>query len=345
MTHMLREIFEQPEVLEKCMKKNSAVIEEVTRVARKNDIRHVLIAARGTSDHAAVYGKYIIELLLGIPVTLAASSIFTVYGRELNLEKSLVAGISQSGEAADVLEVIKSANCNGAITVGITNNTGSVISKESRFSLDCVAGLEKSVAATKTFTAQMFLIAQLAATWSGNTDLLDQLSSIHGKVSETLGISSQIDSIVNRYRFMDECFVISRGTNYAVALEAALKIQETTYVRAKGFAASDFQHGPIAMIDRNIPVIVFCPDGPSLESMIPLIEQFENEHIDTILVSNRDDILKKGTVSLRVPCTSNDFISPFYNTVTAQIFACKLSLAKGLNPDSPRRLKKVTITT
>jgi glucosamine--fructose-6-phosphate aminotransferase (isomerizing) len=143
---------------------------------------------------------------------------------------------------------------------------------------------------------------------------------------------------------MNECFVLARGINYAVALECALKIQETTYIRAKAFASSDFYHGPLALIDRNIPVIVFIPEGPSFKDSLQMMKKLEENGIDIIAVSNCEDILSASNCRLAIPHTKNDIISPYPNVVISQLFACKLALAKGLNPDKPRRLNKVTIT-
>lgn len=344
MTQMWKEILEQPVALERCAEKNLPVIKEIVEALRVRNVNQVIIAARGTSDHAAVYGKYVIELLLGIPVSLAASSIFTIYKGKMDFKNCLAIGISQSGKAADVLEVLRSANENGGITIGITNNAESEIALESRFFLNCEAGVEKSVAATKTFTTQMYLMANLAAEWSDNASMIDEIKQLPEKISQVFEVAGTIESKVERYRFMNECFVLARGINYAVSLEAALKIQETTYVRAKAFATSDFQHGPIAMIERGIPVMIFAPDGPSLKDVTSMIEKLESEQIETIVVSNKNDILDLGTVSFKIPETDNDIISPFFNVIVAQMFACKLALAKGLNPDKPKGLNKVTIT-
>ena len=344
MTQMWMEILEQPVALERCYKKNSSVIREIIQAIKSRNVTQVVLAARGTSDHAAVYGKYVIELLLGIPVSLAASSIFTIYQGNMNFSNCLVIGVSQSGKAADVLEVLRNARKSGAVTVGITNNAESEIALESEFFLNCEAGVEKSVAATKSFGTQIFLLANLAAEWAENKDMQKEIYQIPERLSQAFEVSDAIECKVERYRFMNECFVLARGINYAISLEAALKIQETTYVRAKAFATSDFQHGPIAMIDRDIPVLIFAPDGPSLKDVTGMIGKMRNEQIETIIISNRSDILDMGTTAFRIPETSNDIIWPFFNMVVAQMFACKLALAKGMNPDSPRGLNKVTVT-
>lgn len=344
MAQMWKEIFEQPEALERCGEKNRRALAEIVAVIRERQIAQVVIAARGTSDHAAVYGKYVLEMLTGVPVSLAASSVFTLYHRSLKLKDALVIGISQSGRAADVLEVLRGANGCGALTVGITNCPDSPIALESTHHLNCEAGAELSVAATKTFTTQMLLLARLAALWAEDRGLDGELATIPARVSRTLEAARYIEGGVARFRFMQECFVLARGVNYAVSLEAALKIQETTYVRAKAFATSDFQHGPIAMLERDIPVFVFAPEGPSFAGMMEMMGRLREGGIEMAVVSDNAEALKLGACGFPVPPADNDILSPFSNAVVAQIFACKLALEKGMDPDNPRGLNKVTIT-
>jgi glucosamine--fructose-6-phosphate aminotransferase (isomerizing) len=344
MLKMWNEIMEQPSVLERCRIKNDQVIREIVKGAKARNIHSVYLAARGTSGHASVYGKYVLELTAGVPVALAFPSVFTIYGEAVNLSNSLVLGISQSGKAADVMEVIKNANRQGAITVGITNFPDSPLAKESKFHLCCEAGPELSVAATKTFMAQIYLLANLAAEWGKSSTLQKQLALVPEKLNGAFEISKIIGEKAERYRFMNECFVLARGINYAIALEAALKIQETTYARAKAFATSEFQHGPIAMVEKDLPVMIFAPEGPSLAYTKEMIDTLRKKQVELIIVSNNKEILGLGNSSFAIPDTDNDIISPFLNTAVAQMFACRLAVAKGLNPDSPRELSKVTIT-
>ncbi len=344
MVQMWNEIWEQPVVLERSYEKNIDSIKKLSAIIREKNINSIYIAARGTSDHAAVYGKYVLELTTGIPVGLSASSVFTLYNKTLALKNSLVIGISQSGKAADVLEVVRAANAQGAITISITNVPDSPLAFEAQYHLCCEAGIEKSVAATKTFTTQMFLLALLAAELADDESLRQELSLVPEKISHTFEVSRIIEDKVGRYRFMNECFVLARGVNYAISLESALKIQETTYVRAKAFATSDFQHGPIAMIDKDLPVIIFAPNGPSLKGLSEMANKLKQDSMELIIVSNNKEMLDLGTSSFYIPDTDNDIISPFFNVVVAQMFACKLALTKGLDPDSPRGLNKITIT-
>lgn len=344
MTLMWNEIIEQPAVLEGCLSKNDGEIKRIVSEIGKRNISSVVIAARGTSDHAAVYSKYMIEMLTGIPVSLAAPSVMTMYGKSVNMQNSLVIGISQSGKAADATEVIRVANSQGAITVSITNFPDSPMAMESKFHLFCNSGLERSVAATKTFTSQIYLIAQLVAEWTQDLELKKELSLVPDGIRKLFAQEEIIKQKAERYRFMKECFVLARGVNYSIALESALKIQETTYTRAKAFATSDFHHGPFAMIEKDMPVIVYAPEGPSIKDVTEMINKLKDSEADLLIVSNNKELREMGNCSFEIPYTNNDFISPFYNVVAAQMFACRLALAKGLNPDSPRGLNKVTIT-
>lgn len=348
MTLMWKEISEEPKVMENCLNKNSDLITEIVKELKGSGINHVMIAARGTSDHAAIYAKYMMGILVGIPVTLAAPSIYTVYNKNLKLDKALVIGISQSGKAADVLEVIKAANSAGALTVSITNFPDSPLAEEAKYHLDLSAGLEKSVAATKTFVAQLTILAALTACWADDKALMDELRKIPQGVDQVLKSSGYIAEKAQRYRYMEDCFVLARGVNYSLAMECALKIQETCYVKAKAYATSDFYHGPYAMIERDTPVFIFAPSGLTQNDTKDMIIRLKGSGAEVVVISDDKEMLDMGTTAFEIPKASNplynDAVSPFFNAVIAQVFACNLSLAKGLNPDNPRELKKVTIT-
>ncbi len=344
MTKMWKEIYEQPTVLQNCLIQNTQIINDIIKDIDSRKINNVVIVARGTSDHAGIYGKYIIEHNLGIPVALAAPSIITMYNKKLLLTNSLVIAISQSGQAEDVLEVIKCANEQEAITIGITNFESSPIATNSKYHLYTAAGVEESVAATKTFTSQMMNMALLVAKWSNDEQLISKLSLVPKNVRETLKLSETIVSHISDYVEMNDCFVLSRGINYAIALESALKIQETTYVKAKGYAISDFHHGPFAMVGQQTPVIIYAPEGPSLADANEMITKLKKVGASLIIVTNNQQLLNENKNTFAIPMCDNDLITPFYNIIFAQMFACLLALAKGLNPDQPRGLNKVTIT-
>jgi len=344
MTKMWEEILEQPEVLKRTVKTNQAVIEELVKELKTRDISTVVIAARGTSDHAAVYAKYAIETLIGIPVSLAAPSVFTMYNKQVNMKNCFVIGISQSGKAADAIEVVKAAADQGAVTMSVTNFVDSPLAETSKYHLFCDSGVEKSVAATKTFTSTVYLLINFIAKWAQNDELLNELKQTPDVMKTVFNQAEAIKEVVKKYRFMKECFVLARGFNYSIALEAALKIQETTYVRAKAFATSDFHHGPFAMVERDMPVIVYAPEGPSSKDVLEMVNKLKAAEADILIVSNNQELMKLGDSSIEIPKNCSEYVSPLLNVVVAQMFAGSLSVLKGLNPDSPRGLNKVTIT-
>jgi len=341
---MWEEIMEQPQILKKTIETNNKVIDLLLQEVNTRQISSVVIAARGTSDHAAVYAKYAIETLVGIPVSLAAPSVITMYNKHVNMKNCLVIGISQSGKAADVIEVVRTAAEQGAVTVSVTNFTDSPLAQSSQFHVFCDTGVEKSVAATKTFTSTIFILINFIAKWAKCQELLEELKQVPDIMTELFSKADNIQEVVKRYRFMKECFVLARGINYSIALESALKIQETTYIRAKAFATSDFHHGPFAMVERDMPVIVFAPEGPSATDISEMLDKLKNSGADILVVSNNKDLLLKGDCNIEIPKNLSDYTSPFINVAVAQMFACKLSILKGLNPDAPRGLNKVTIT-
>jgi len=344
MVKMLSEIYEQPEVINRILLKNEELINEIVLEIQKRQIKNVVIVARGTSDNAAIYGKYIIEYCVGIPVSLAAPSILTMYNKKIDYSQSLVIGISQSGQALDVLEVLLQAKEQKAITIGITNYIKCPIADTVQYHLFTNAGEEESVAATKTYTGQLAMLAMLVCKWSNNMEIFAMLKTVPNYMKEIFKQENIIEEMVQRYTYIDDCFVLSRGINYPIALESALKIQETSYIKAKAFSLADFQHGPFAMIDAHTPVIVYAPKGPSLEDSITMLQKLEYANAEIILITNQEELLKKYKTSFRIPDIEEDIISPFFNIIFAQIFACKLSLARGCNPDAPRSLHKVTIT-
>lgn len=340
MSYMLQEIFEQPAVLAGIEKKNDAALTGLVAALRQTPPKHIVIAARGTSDHCGIYIKYLSEIILGLPVTLAAPSVHTVYSAAVHYESALVIGISQSGMAADALAVLEHANACGAITAAVTNNTESPLALTARYCLDCAAGPEKSLAATKTFTAEMYCLTLLIARWSGNEELKD----VWRALPQTLARAGEIAELAKTFADMEQCFVLGRGLLYPVALEMALKLAETCYVNARGFAASDFWHGPIALITRHTPVFVLCGADEANGDMQAVAEQCARFGADVVLITDQEE-QDGAPYPVRSLCAPSDrYAAPFHFTLFAQLFAAALAEAKGIDPDAPRNLKKVTIT-
>ena len=345
MTKMEKEILEQPKVIASLKGVNEVTIKNLVSDIKQRDIRMVYFAARGTSDHASIYASYLISTYVGVPTALALPSVITAYDGKLCLKDALVIGVSQSGKAADVLAVMEKAKQCGALTVAVTNDLQSPMAQFGDYHLYCNAGLEESVAATKTFTSQMYVLAMLAAVWGDNASMLAKLDEVPGAVEQLLSyIPHDIEKIIQRYRYMENGFVLSRGTSMAIAFETMLKLQETNYVKMKGYAVSDFWHGPLAQVDEGTFVILYAPEGPVFENCKEMLAKLDEIGAEVVLVSDNEDIVAGRPFSFLVPKLGCDCVSPFLFAVFAQMFACKLTTVKGRNPDAPRNLNKVTIT-
>ncbi|QYO66631.1 SIS domain-containing protein [Leptolyngbya sp. 7M] len=338
---MLNEIYEQPEVLERTILAESSKVRRLADHLKRREINLIILVARGSSDNAAQFGRYLIETTTGIPVSLAAPSVFTIYKADLKLERALVVGISQSGEGSDINIVLERAKECGAFSIAITNNANSTMAQIADESLLVHAGPERSVAATKTYTGQMMCFYLLASALAPNNIAINKIPTF---VNNTLELRSNIQNLVDRYVFMENCVVVGRGLNYGNAYELALKLMETCYVVAERFSSADLFHGPLAVIERRFPVIFFAPNGPTSKSNLLLSERLNELHADTLAITNDPRIGSISTCSILLSDEIDEILSPIPFIVPGQILAALLSEAKGLDPDKPRSLTKVTKT-
>ena len=341
---MLREIHEQPQALEKTLKGEAKNIRALA--ARINDMgpRFIMLVARGTSDNAATYAKYLLEGVNGIPCLLAAPSLITVYRRRIDLKGSVVLGISQSGEGTDINQVLAHGRSQGALTVGITNSAKSAITEMSDAVIRLRAGREKALAATKTYTAQLLSIMMLSAALKGGKDPFADLDPVPDLVSKTLNTESRVREIAPRYRYMEHCVIIGRGFNYGTVKEVALKLMETSYVVAQPFSTADFMHGPIAMAGPGFPVFVCAASGRMAVPVRNLITGLAQRQVETLVVAASKAALRDAAVPVPMPVNPGETVSPILYIVPFQFLACFIAQTKGIDPDSPRFLQKVTKT-
>ena len=343
MSLMLAEIAEQPAALERTIAEERAKIAKLGNVLKTRDIDLIVLVARGSSDNAALFGRYLLEITTGIPVSLSAPSVHTIYNAELRLDHALVVGVSQSGEGEDINRVLENARRSGAYTVGITNEPRSSMTSLVDETLLTHGGRERSVAATKTFTGQMLLFYMLASELARNQAPFSY-EAIPEFVAAALEQKPAILELVQRYVFMENCVVVGRGLAYANAYELALKLMETCYVVAERFSSADFLHGPLAMVERHFPVILFAPPGVMLPGVKRLIERLQELHADTLAITSDPEAANMCTRSIVMPREIDEFLAPIPYIVPGQLFAALLAEAKGLNPDAPRSLSKVTRT-
>ena len=345
MSRMLEEIRQQPEALEKTLRSELRRIERFKKLVQETRPRLIVLAARGTSDNAAQFGRYLLEITTGIPVSLAAPSIYTLYGARVDLRDSLVVAISQSGESTDTNLVLSRAREQGAITVGITNEANSSLASLAEHVFLVRAGREKSVAATKTYTGQVMLLYLLVYALGGKIRISD-LERIPETASTALDLEDSIRGLSERYRFMDHAVVVGRGINYANAYEFALKMMETCYVVAERFSSADFLHGPIAMVEPNFPVFLFAPSGVTAPSTDGMLDKLRALKAETVVITDAGnaEAAAKATRSIRLPKKLAEVMTVIPYIIPAQIFAACLADQKGLDPDRPRTLSKVTQT-
>ena len=343
MSRMMEEILEQPAALRRTFEAERGHAAEFKKFAQTRDFRLIVLVARGTSDNAALFGRYLLEIATGIPVSLCAPSVHTLYHARLDFRETLVIGISQSGAGTDINLVLKNARKQGAFTVAVTNEAKSEMARAVDETFLVRAGKQRSVAATKTYTGQLMILYLLAFAL-GRQIGLEPASEIPGRVRETLKLAPEVRGMVQRYRYMRQCAVVARGLNYANAFELSLKLMETCYIVAERFSSADFLHGPIAMIERDFPVILFAPPGKTFAGQRQLIKRLAALRAETIAIGSGDLRISGVTQMICVPGKIPEIYTAIPYIVPGQLFAAQLADVKGLDPDRPRSLKIVTQT-
>ncbi|MCY4018983.1 MAG: SIS domain-containing protein [Chloroflexi bacterium] len=338
-----QEIAQQPDVIRRLLDEGAAATGAVASAIREFDPVFACIAARGTSDHAAIYAQYLFGAALQMPVMLATPSLHTVYDRSANLSKALVIGISQSGKAEDVRAVLNDARSQGALTLAITNYQDSPLAATGAYHLPLRADEEFSVAATKTYTAQLTAIAMLATALADDEEMRSGLKKLPGLATESLALTEGIADWAQRYRYMDRLTVLGRGFNYATACEISLKVKELTYIASEGYSEADFRHGPIAVVQEGYPVILVAPQGKTFSAMRDIFDAVEEKGAETLVISNDDDLLRAATKAMPIPAAP-EWLSPVVGVIPGQVFAMCQALTRGYEVDKPRGLSKVTIT-
>ena len=314
-------------------------------VAALPGVSHAVIAARGSSDHAAAYATYAWGALARLPVALAAPSLYTIYQAPPRLDGALVVGISQSGQSPDIVAVLEEGKRQGRPTLALVNDTTSPLAQMADHVIELHAGEERSVAATKTYTAQLAALALLAATWHGDAGGLAELRRLPDAIAATLSASGEVAGCAARYRALERCLCIGRGYNHATALELALKLKELTYVMAAGYSPADFRHGPIATVDDGLPALMVMPAGAVFADMRALAESLQERGAELLVISDLDPSqLPRDATLLACPSSMPEWLSPVTAIVPGQVLALHLARAKGIDPDQPRGLTKVTRT-
>jgi glucosamine--fructose-6-phosphate aminotransferase (isomerizing) len=343
-SHLYREIHEQPEVLNRLLAQEEKVIQRLAQEIKQHQIMHVVIAGRGTSDNAGRYAQYLLGAVNGLTVALATPSLFSIYKQPPRFGNALVIGISQSGKSPDIVAVLAEARRQDVLTVAITNSADSDLSQEADYVIDLQAGVERSIAATKTYTSQLAAIALLSASLAEDRHMVSALRQIPETVTATLTMESEIAQVAQRYRYMRDCAVIGRGYNYATAFEIALKLKELTYTIAEPYSSADFLHGPLALIEYGFPAIVVAPAGVMSTELREFIQTLKRRDAEVIAISDEADTLALARIPLRLPQSVPEWLSPITAIIPGQLFAMHLAYVRDYDPDHPRGLRKVTET-
>ncbi|WP_345535213.1 SIS domain-containing protein [Phytohabitans rumicis] len=332
---MAADIAEQPEVYARLLEPAHAdPIARVAAAIAERGPRHIVLTARGTSDHAALYAAYLAEIRLGLPAGLASPSAITLFGARPDLSQALVIGVSQSGGSPDLTEVMRVARESGALTLAVTNNPGSPLAEAAELSIDVAAGHERAVAATKTYTAELLALLLLVEGVRGGGRPAAELAALPELAAKVLADPAP-EAAADRYRFAARMVTTGRGYAYATAREAALKLMETSYLPALAFSGADLLHGPLAMTDPDVPVLAVVGSGPGGQAMRDVLER---------LGERRADVLTVGAAGeLAVPDV-DERIAPLLDILPLQRLALAVARARGEDPDAPRGLKKVTAT-
>jgi len=340
-SQLYREIQEQPSSLSGLMASGWPQVLAAARKIRDFDPTWCVIAARGTSDNAARYAKYLLGSHNGLGVGLAVPSLFTLYGTPPNLKGALTIGISQSGQSPDVVSVLTEARRQGGFTLAITNEPDSPLAQAADACIQLFTE-ETSVAATKTYTNQLLAIAMLSAALSEEPRRIEALRSLPRAVNRAL---AKVPVNPGRgFQGCDRFVVASRGFNYCTAFEISLKMKETSYVLAEPYSVADLLHGPVALIEASFPVLLVAPNGKANDQFDQLLELLTTRKARIIAISDRDDVLDAAEVALPLPPGVPEWLSPIVSVVPGQLWAQSLAVAKRIDPDRPRGLSKVTLT-
>ena len=334
---MIKEINEQATAVRNTLTQKDNIQEIIDDI---DDIQRICFVACGTSYHASLTGKYLIESLAGVPTDVILASEFKYSANTLN-DKTLVIFISQSGETADSLKALDVANQTSK-TLGIVNVAGSSITRRAQYVIQTQAGPEIGVAATKTYVAQLTSIYLFAALLSKNVELLKEIEKVPDFIDETLEDIEFIEDFSKRYNYARDFFYLGRGYSYPTALEGALKLKEITYIHGEGYAAGELKHGPLALIDEGIPVVVIIPPGDNYRKTMSNLEEVKSRGANVLAIGSADDesLKAKADDVIAINADVKEIIAPLVYIVPLQLIAYYITVEKGHDPDKPKNLAK-----
>ena len=341
--HYHDEVFEQPVVFRSFLEEERNNVSDIARDLKQRDIRYMVIAARGTSDNAGRYGKYLFGSHLRLPTVMATPSLYTLYGQGPEMKDALVIGLSQSGKPEDVVAVLEEARTQGAATLAITNYTDSPLANAAEYVIDIHAGEELAVTASKTYNNSLGAIALLVASWLDSEEMYSTLEHVPGWMAQALELEATIEKLADKFAPSQQMVVLGRTYTYGTAFEAAIKLKESCYLPAQAYSPADFMHGPIAVVEPDYPILMFAADGPGLGNLLEFTKGLKKWNPHIAIVSNADEALAMADDPIAIPAMP-EWAAPTSMIIPAQLLSLHIALKRGHDPDHPRGLTKVTIT-
>lgn len=334
---MAAEMREQPAVLGSLVHRQPE-ISEVVRAVTPRDLHGVALIARGSSDNAALYGRYLLEMVMRRPVSLASPSVHTLYRADVDHSGYLAIAVSQSGQTPEIVSVLERMRASGAHTLAIVNSRDSPLAAVAQGVIELRAGDEHAVPSTKTFTATLLTLALMASVNGAAPWTQDELCSIPERCAELLGDEGRVNDVVALLTGCDRMVAIARGILLAAASETALKIRETASLFAEASSVADLRHGPIAAVIQGVPVLAFSSPGPAAADVATMVAELRARGLPVATIGASDD------ADLSLPSELPEALQPITASIRGQQVALCTALARGLDPDAPAGLSKVTLT-
>jgi glucosamine--fructose-6-phosphate aminotransferase (isomerizing) len=339
---MTTEAREAPHRVARLIEAEGERIQALGERLRALDPPFVLTVGRGSSDHASLYGRYLFETMLGLVTASAAPSVVTAYGAPLRVKGAFVPAFSQSGASPDIVRVVEEARRQGALTAAFVNQEGSALAEAAEVAFPLHAGPEKAVAATKSFLCTAAAAALVTAAWSQDRELGEALAALPSSLEQAL--EEDWSTGVEALKATDRMLVVARGRALAMASEIALKMKEVAGIQAEAFSAAEVLHGPMAVVDASLPILVIAVEDETLPSVLATMERLQGAGAPLVVMSSSPDALRFAKVPLRFRRSAHPALDPLVAVQAFYAFVAPLALARGLNPDEPRHLAKVTRT-
>ena len=337
-TQMRQEVLEIPSAVDRLLTNGATDIKRAAGALCERNPSFMISVARGSSDHVATYFKYASELLMGVPVASVGPSVASVYRRELNLAGSACISVSQSGKSPDIVEMARMAQASGSLSFAMTNDATSPLARVSDHTLNLHAGPELSVAATKTFVTSAVSAIWLLAEWSGDEDLKIAIKGLPRALESA--VKENWREVSAAFGNRSSLYCLGRGPTYAISNEAALKFKETCQLHAESYSSAEVLHGPVSIVDTGFPVIALAANDAAEEVLVQVADEIAAKGASVFVTSDK----AKTATSLPVVRTGHPLTDPIALIASFYSMVETIAVSRGINPDAPRHLNKVTET-